>query len=165
MDMDENLVSMWETPDTNKVMVNRVLVLYILETLSEDICVREETVAMLRQVELGQSLNEIMIPAALFQNHLETRGTAQEVRSTKDGWLARICEFLSSLAGSYSTADDMISACATRALEALKPTLTWISLEAVIETSCIDHLFQTLAYGNENVQRVGQEAMPVSFMR
>ncbi|GAB7337475.1 hypothetical protein MBLNU457_g2807t3 [Dothideomycetes sp. NU457] len=159
MDMDENLVRLWETPDTDRVMVNRVLVLYILETLSEDICVREETIAMLRQEELGQSLNEIMIPAALFQKHLETRGTAQEVRSTKDGWLVRICEFLSSLAGSYSTADDMVSACATRALEALKPTLSWISLEAVIEMSCIEHLFQTLAYGNEGVQRAAIEVL------
>jgi len=156
MDMDDNLVTLWETSDTNKVMVNRVLVLYILETLSEDLCVREETIAMLRQEELGQSLNEIIVPAALFQKHLETRGTAQEVRSTKDGWLARMCEFLSSLAGSYSTEDDMVSACATRTLEALKPTLNWISLEAVIETNIVEHLFQTLAYGNESVQRVSQ---------
>ena len=153
-DMDEMLSVLWETQDNDKVMVNRILVLCILETLSVDICVREDTVAMLRQEELGQALNEIVIPTDLFKRHVESRGNAQEARFTQDGWIFRMCQFLASLAGSYSATSSMVSTCAMLTLEALKPTLTWVSLDAVLETDCVDCLFQTLAYGDENVQRV-----------
>jgi len=155
MDMDEMLASLWDTSDNDKIMVNRVLVLCILETLSVDICVREDTIAMLRQEELGQALNEIMIPQVLFTKHVDSRGKAQEARFTQDGWLSRMCAFLSSLAGSYSVTNEMVTTCATLTLEALKPTLVWISLDAVLETNCVDCLFQALAYGDESVQRVG----------
>jgi len=155
IDMDEMLAGLWNTSDNDKIMVNRVLVLCILETLSIDICVREDTIAMLRQEELGQALNEIMIPQVLFQKHVDSRGKAQEARFTQDGWLSRTCAFLSSLAGSYSVTNEMVTTCATTTLEALKPTLVWISLDAVLETNCVDCLFQTLAYGDESVQRVG----------
>jgi len=164
MNMDELLVALWEVPDGDKLMVNRMLVLHILETLSVDICIREETVAMLRQEELGRSLNEIMIPPGILQAHLEDRGTAQEVRCPGDGWLAKLCTFLSSLAGAFTKADPTISTAAIMTLEALKPTVTWIRLNALLEPGCVECLFQTLAYGDTHVQRVSMPPLLPSIL-
>lgn len=155
IDMDHLLVNLWDEVDQEKAMIYRVFVLHVLETLSDDICVREDPVAMLRQEKLGQALNEMMIPANLFQNHLETRQTVQEVRFTREGWLSRMCEFLVSLVRMQTNNNnDLLRVCAVRTLEALKPTVTWISLQALIETKCVDCVLDTISTGNESVQTV-----------
>lgn len=50
----------------HKGIANKVMVLYILETLSDDIINNEDAVAGLRLDILGNALNEIMVPAALY---------------------------------------------------------------------------------------------------
>ena len=154
MDMDDCLAKLWDYSDEQKAMTYRLLVLSILETLSDDICVREDPVAMLRQEKLGQAINEIMIPQDLFKAHLETRQTAQDVRYTHEGWLSRICSFLASLAQMQGDGSDRIIACTLRALDSLKPTVSWISLQALSETHCVDHLLDLMSRGGVMVQTV-----------
>lgn len=127
---------------------NKTFILYILECLSENICVREDPIAMLRQEALGQSLNEIVIPAGLYAKYKEERDNSTDMRHGTEGWLSRICEVLQSTAS-------LDRSIILRALEALKPTVNWISLEAIVETRCIDCVFQALAYGDDAVRTVG----------
>lgn len=159
MSMDELLVSAWENHDTSRAIIYRELVLCVLETLSDDVCNREDPVASLRQEILGQALNEIIIPQNLYKRHVDSHDDQQDgesfhnVRATHDGWLARMCTFLSELRS--STGDSAVSS-TLKILEALKPTVKWISLDAIVETGCIDSLFDTLTSNEVLVQTVFQ---------
>lgn len=144
VDMDELLIALWETSDNSKSLVYRQLVLYVLECLSEDICNREDPVAGLRQDVLGQALNEIMIPQGLYQDHLATRGNSQNLRYTQDGWLLRMCEFILFCSNSLAQGDERLIPLVVKTLEALKPTVVWISLKALIEANCVDALYAML---------------------
>lgn len=154
MDMDEMLVALWESVDRSKQSVYRQFVLYILEILSDDICNREDAVAGLRQEVLGQALNEIVIPPALYQDHLSTRGSSQNVRYTQEGWLARMSTFISACCASISQGDQRIISLAIKCLEALKPTTIWVSLRGLIEANTIESLYAVLATGNVVAQMV-----------
>ena len=54
--MDKLLVNMWERPVGEKGSVNKLFVLYVLETLSEDVINKEDAVAGLRLDVLGKLL-------------------------------------------------------------------------------------------------------------
>ncbi|KAK4549064.1 hypothetical protein LTR36_007520 [Oleoguttula mirabilis] len=155
MDMDAQLVSLWEKPMSEKGTANKVFVLYVLETLSEDIINNEDAVAGLRMEVLGASLNEIIIPQGLYEEHAKTRGDRREVRCGETGWLARVCGFFSDcvkqarLSGQPELVQSM-SLCAVKALNGLRPTMAWISLKATVEVSCVDCLF--LPYHTNDVE-------------
>ena len=57
LDMDQTLVQFWDAS-----LVHKELVLSILETLSEDIFYREDTVSSLRGTDLNRALVEIFTP-------------------------------------------------------------------------------------------------------
>jgi len=148
MDMDKSLVTLWglsSSPGSHD-NVTKVFVLYVLELLSEDICNREDATAGLRLDVLGNALNEIMIPEGLYEQHRKSRGKTAELRSGREGWLARICEYFAQciknvrMGGDRSLVKNMEGA-AVKALNALRPTLSWVSMMAVIEIGCVDCLF------------------------
>lgn len=154
MDMDEQIVALWESEDTSKQSVYRQFVLYILECLSEDICNREDPIAGLRQDALGQALNEITIPYDLYQDHLSTRGNSQNVRYTQDGWLMRMSAFVSACCDSLVQGDARMINLAIKTLEALKPTTIWVSLRALIEADIVGSLYNVVSTGNVVAQTV-----------
>lgn len=156
LDMDALLMALWETSEGSKQLVYRQMVLYILECLSEDICNREDPVAGLRQEVLGQALNEIVIPSALYRDHLASRGSSQDVRHTQDGWLARMCAFLSQCSTVTSQGDQRVIVSSLKTLEALRPTVTWLSLRALTETQCVESLYKMLAVGDAALRTVNR---------
>ncbi|KAF1824955.1 uncharacterized protein K489DRAFT_368174 [Dissoconium aciculare CBS 342.82] len=154
IDMDEQLVMLWEDTSNEKSFVNKLLVLYILEMLSEDIMNSEDTVAGLRLDILGPALNEIVITADVYATHLTSRGTSKEVRSGRQGWLGRICELFSisvkqSRMGSDSRTVELMELCAVKSLNAVKSIMCWITFQAVEEANLVDCLF--LPFHTDNV--------------
>lgn len=170
MDMDALLVSLWEKSMEEKGAVNKNLVLYILETLSEDIITNEDAVAGLRADVLGHALNEIMIPAGLYKQHATTRGNRQEVRYGEEGWLSRICAFFAAcvkearMGGSPEVTASMEN-CALKALNALRPTMVWISLQGAEEVNCIDCLFLPFHTQNVALQTAAVEVLQALLSR
>lgn len=159
MDMDQLLLNMWEAD--GKGASNKLLVLGILEALSEDIINHEDAVAGLRLDVLGHALNEIMIPAGLYAQHAQTRGARQEVRCGGEGWLARMCEFFSLCVQEARNGRDvaLYEACAMRALNAIRPTMSWINLKAAEETNCVECLFVPLHTDNVPLQTAAIEVL------
>ncbi|KAK6401175.1 karyopherin [Elasticomyces elasticus] len=147
MDMDVSLVGLWDKPLSEKGVVNKIFVLYVLELLSEDIVNNEDAVAGLRLETLGAALNEVMIPAGLYEEHVKTRANRQEVRCGDQGWLARVCSFFAEcmkvvrMGGQQPEVARSMAMCAVKAMNALRPTMSWISLKAVAEANCVDCLF------------------------
>lgn len=164
MDMDAMLVALWDEPMEVKGFANKALVLYILETLSEDICNREDATAGLRLEVLGSALNEIIIPEGLYKQHLESRGNGQEVRSGSEGWLARVCAFFGicvkqlRIAGGSGNMKGLKS-CAIKALNTLRPTVAWISLKAMLEVDCMEFLFLPFHIEDTVLQTAAVEVM------
>ncbi|KAJ9647075.1 karyopherin [Coniosporium tulheliwenetii] len=138
MDMDHHLVAFWETS-----LEHRALVLYILETLSEDIFIREDAAAGVRGPELGRACVDIFVPQAVLQEHFSKRETGPQVRSGDQGWIMRLCEFLGQSLGP-SWPDDQIRYCAIRSLGALRAATTWVMPKAISVTHCVDYFCQAL---------------------
>ncbi|GAB7365831.1 hypothetical protein MBLNU230_g7163t1 [Neophaeotheca triangularis] len=151
MNMDKELLDIWTWRDNNE-QASAWLVCYILEMLSEDICVHEDPTAGLRLDILGKSLNEIMVTDKVFQDHLTTRGTSAEVRASDDnggvngGWLSRLTWWVGYMAQRLSStaSPPQIQARDTqsilKALQALRPTASWINFRSVLEADTIKAL-------------------------
>ncbi|KAK3718670.1 karyopherin [Vermiconidia calcicola] len=144
MDMDQLLLTLWEKPMNEKGSANKLLVLYILETLSEDVINSEDAVAGLRLDILGNALNDIMIPNGLYLELATTakNGARQDIRCGDAGWLARMCDFFATCVKDARVRGqrDMLF-CAIKALHALKPTMAWVNLKGAVEVNVIDCLF------------------------
>jgi exportin-5 len=164
MDMDKLLVTLWEKSVEEKGFANKIFVLYVLEMLSDDICNREDASAGLRLEVLGSALNEIIIPQALYEEHLTSRGKGAEVRAGREGWLSRVCEFFGQcvknirMGGDPAMVKNMEGA-AGKALNALRPTMAWVSLKAVLEINCIDCLYLPFHTSDTLLQTAAVEVM------
>ena len=173
VDMDQLLVTLWDKSMSEKGSANKVLVLYILETLSEDVINNEDAVAGLRLDVLGSCLNEIMVPAGLYREFQTTmqRGERQtEVRDGEEGWLARMCSFFAACVKQLRIGGDKemvrsMSFCAVKALHALKPTMQWINLKAVAEVNCVDCLFLPFHTDDTVLQTAATEVLYVLMGR
>lgn len=149
-DMDAGLVSLWERPVSERGVVHKVFVLAVLEGLSEDIVSGEDAIAGLRVEVLGDCLNEVMVPPGVYEAHAGRKnghaGSAAGVRCGEQGWFARVVGFFAECikAVKMGWPAEMVrgmSECAVKALNALRPTMSWISLMAATEVNCVDALF------------------------
>ncbi|KAK4612218.1 hypothetical protein CLAFUW4_12728 [Fulvia fulva] len=164
MDMDALLVNLWDKPIEEKGTVNKILVLSILETLSEDIINNEDAVAGLRLDVLGTALNEIMIPTALYKHHASSRAGRQEVRCGEEGWFNRVCSFFAACVKEARLGNDAQQAqsmetCAIKALNSLRPTMIWISMKAADEVNCVDCLYLPFHTNNVQLQTAAVEVL------
>jgi exportin-5 len=156
-DMDQLLVNMWERPVSEKGSVNKLFVLYVLETLSEDVINKEDAVAGLRLDVLGDALNQIMVPPGVLNSTHSTWNASDgntEVRSGQEGWFARMFDFFSICVKQVKVGGDRemvktMASCVVKALQALRPTIAWINLKAALEVRAIENLFAS--YETEDV--------------
>lgn len=155
MNMDYLLVNLWEKPWHEKGAAGKILCMYILEMLSEDIINLEDATAGLRMEVLSHALNEIMVPARMYAEMEHLRGEREGVRAGNEGWLARLCGFFSECVkqtriGAGEDVRRSMQTCALKALHALRPTTAWVSLKAVVEVGCVDALF--LPFHTEDIE-------------
>ncbi|WPG97397.1 Hypothetical protein R9X50_00017200 [Acrodontium crateriforme] len=171
MDMDQQLVNLWEKPIEEKGVAMKTFVLGVMETLSEDIINSEDAVAGLRLEVLGHALNEIMIPERLYNEHTTTRSNkSAEVRYGSAGWLSRICEVFATCVKQVRVGRSVemtrsIEACAVKALNALRPTMAWISLKAAVEVNCVDCLFLPFHTDDVALQTAAMETLYALLVR
>ncbi|KAF7170009.1 hypothetical protein CNMCM6106_004870 [Aspergillus hiratsukae] len=157
--MDEILVQFWGAS-----LVHKELVLSILETLSEDIFYREDTVSSLRGTDLNRALVEICTPLAVFEEIYPKREQHVELRCGTEGWLARTCEFLvycvENLQASRQARDAALKALAT-----LKSILVWSIPKAIISANCVSSIARALTCNDEQVLLAAVEALHALYSR
>lgn len=148
MDMDEALVKLW-----GGSIVQKELVLEVLETLSENSFGKEDTTTALRGNDLGKACVEIFTPAQVMADHFPKRDTSIHVRFGREGWLLRISELLS---WCYNGGQDNteLQTCAIKALSTLKSVFYWVILKAVAATSCVPRVCECLTVSNQAMQLV-----------
>ncbi|OOQ81799.1 putative nuclear import and export protein Msn5 [Penicillium brasilianum] len=152
-DMDEALVKFWGVS-----LVHNELVLSVLETLSEDVFFREDTVSSLRGSELNRALVEIFTPAAIVEQINPDKSTNAVLRCGQEGWLVRICEFLDNCVQNVSTSREARDA-AVKALATLRSALSWSIYKAVIAGQVVASVFRALTCQDEQVLLAAVEAL------
>jgi exportin-5 len=145
MDMDAALVGFWGSS-----LVHNELVLSVLETLSEDVFFREDTVSSLRGSELNRALVEIFTPATIVEQINPDKNTNSALRCGQEGWLVRICEFLDNCVQNASSSSQARDA-AVKALTALRSALSWSIYKAVVASQAVSSIFRALTCQDEQV--------------
>jgi exportin-5 len=145
LDMDQTLVQFWSAS-----LVHKEFVLSVLETLSEDIFYREDTVSSLRGTDLNRALIEIYTPLSVFEEVYPKRDKQLEIRCGTEGWMARTCEFLGECIENVQTSKQAKEA-AIKALATLKACLAWTIPKAIISTNCVQHIVRAFTCHDEHV--------------
>ena len=160
MDMDALLVNLWEQ---EKGVVNKVLVLAILEGLNDDIINNDDSVAGLRLDVLGDALVEIVVPPNFYETLQKEK--IKNVRPDGEGWLARITNFFAlcvkeaRLHHHEPEVAGNMEMCAVKALNALRSTMGWINFRAVEEVNCVDCLYLPFFTSNVVLQTAAVEVL------
>ncbi|TKA76444.1 hypothetical protein B0A49_03217 [Cryomyces minteri] len=159
-DMDELLVGFW-----NGSVAHKMLVLYVLETITEDFVNHEDHVAGLRGDDLGLACWEIFVPAAVFDEHSSSRGSTLEVRSRGDGWLRRLSEFLDQCLMHDALQDQQTRSCAVKALSTLRTAMVWVNSTSMRDARCVETYYRYLAIPDLSLQTAAVEALTAFYER
>lgn len=151
VDMDELLVRLWEIPDT---MVHKEFVLFVLETLSDEIFNGEDTVALLREGALSKACVEIFTPAVVLTEAFPNRQIGTKVRYGEEGWLVRLGEFLNKCLGSDLSSNPQYQNCAVKTLGVYKSVMPWAIPRAISRASSVPYMVRGLAVPSVAVQLV-----------
>ena len=152
MDMDELLVRLWDGS-----MMQKTLVLVILETLSEEVFGSDDTTAALRGSDLNRACVEIFAPVNVLTEDFPTRETAANIRYGVDGWLSRIADLLDWCVRDGKI-DENRRACGVKALSTLKSVISWIIPRALVTTHALHKICACLAASNVPLQLVSEPA-------
>lgn len=145
MDMDETLVRFWGSS-----LVHNELVLSVLETLSEDVFFREDTVSSLRGTELNRALVEIFTPAGIVEQINSDKNPNAALRCGQEGWLVRICEFLDNCVQNVPSSPQARDS-AVKALLTLRSALSWSVYKAIVASQVVSSIFRSLTCQDEQV--------------
>jgi len=155
MDMDEMLMQLWRTPGPT---VHKELVLYILETLSDEVFSGDDAVVALREGLLSKACVDIFTPAAVLAEAFPSRQAGPEVRSGGEGWLNRVADLLKDCLGGDVKNDDAVRTCAVRSLAVLYSLMPWAVPKAIIASGCVPSMCTGLAASHVVVQKVSKQA-------
>lgn len=152
-DMDELLLRLWENPSG---VVHKEFVLFVLETLSEEVFNGEDTVAALREAVLSKACVEIFTPATVLAEAFPNRqaGAGVGVRYGDDGWLVRLGQLLSQCLQNDVQNNEQYRTCAVKTLAVFRSVMTWAIPKAVVAASCVQRMCEALATASVKVQMV-----------
>ena len=147
-DMDELLFRLW-----GGLLVQKILVLNILETLSDEVFSNDDTTAALRGSELNKACVEIFTPVDVLVEHFPKREPTANTRYGSEGWLTRLADMLE-----MCTRDGKLDAnqqvCAIKTLTCFKSIISWVILRALVRTNSVHRLSACLALSHMPVQLV-----------
>ena len=150
-DMDAQLLDLWLGP-----LEKKSFVVYVLETLSEEVFNQEDPTAGLRAHDLGKACVEIFTPASVLQDHFPTRDIILSVRTGEEGWLSRLCDLLRWCLANGCETDSNVKALSIKILSAIKATVSWIMPKAIHATDCVVAVFAAFTITNVSLRTVSK---------
>lgn len=158
LNMDEQLVSLWTTS-----LHHQAVVLYVLETLSEEIFNREDATAGLRGSDLGRACVEIFTPIVVLQEQLPTRDKSLDVRSGNEGWLKRLIENVDWCLQQDPQNQEAVKTCAIKSMNSIRAAMPWIIPKAISATQVIEVIGKALSLPVLEVQLVCRVTEKLEF--
>lgn len=159
MDMDELLVRLWEITGS---IVHKEFVLYVLETLSEEIFNGEDTVAILREGALSKACVEIFTPAIVLAEAFPSRQIGAKIRYGEEGWLVRLGELLKQCLEADLAQNPEYQTCAVKTLAVYRSVMPWAVPRAIASSSCVERMCACLAAPSVPMQLVSYPAYSFS---
>lgn len=151
LDMDSMLVQLWQIPDS---FVHKELVLFVLETLSDEVFTGDDSVVAMREGVLSKACVEIFTPTAVLVESFPNRQPGPDVRSGHEGWLSRLCQFLDYCLKASSTQNKDIQACATKGFSLLLSLMPWAIPKAIAAADTVRIACEGLACSVPDIQKV-----------
>jgi exportin-5 len=151
LDMDELLVRLWETTSS---MVHKEFVLFVLETLSEEVFNGDDATAAMREGVLSKACVEIFTPAEVLSKSFPDRHVGAGVRYREDGWLVRLGLQLEICLDGGVDSNEEYRTCAVKILSVFRSTMPWAIPNAIAGASCVMHMSTSLAAPSIPVQMV-----------
>ena len=148
MDMDQLLVQLWDG-----AVLQKTLVLNILETLSEEVFGSDDTTAALRGSDLNKACVEIFTPASVLVENFPNRETIVPIRCGSEGWLSRLSDLLDQCTRDGKPDRDQ-QFCAEKCLFTFKSIISWVIPKALRTTHSIQRICTSLAVPILSVQLV-----------
>ena len=148
MDMDENLVQLW-----NGKTAQKNLVLIVLTTLSEEVFSIEDTVVALRDTELNKACVDIFTPVEILEKNFTNRDNGTDIRCGRDGWVTRLASALRACTADGGIPDELADT-VLKTLQTFKSIVGWIVLGALVATESLTPVFTCLKIGNPSIQLV-----------
>ena len=156
-DMDTQLLDLWLGS-----LEKKGFVVYVLETLSEEVFNQEDPTAGLRAHDLGKACVEIYTPASVLQDHFPTRDISVSVRTGEEGWLNRLCDLLRWCLASGCDIDSDIKTLSVKVLNAIKSTVAWVIPKAIHATDCVAAVFTAFTITDVSLRTVSKFRLPLS---
>jgi exportin-5 len=150
-DMDELLVRLWELPGS---IVHKEFVLFVLETLSDEVFNGEDTVAILREGALSKACVEIFTPAIVLAEAFPDRQMGANIRCGEEGWLVRLGDLLNHCLEPDASQNVQYQTCAVKTLAVYKSVIPWAIPRAIASASCVQHMCASLAAPSVPMQLV-----------
>ena len=151
MDMDSMLAELWQASDS---VVHKELVMFVLETLSDEIFTGDDPVVAMREGVLSKACVEIFTPTAVLLEVFPNRQPGPDVRCGHEGWLNRLSELLDYCINSNQKDNPEVKACAIRALSVFLSLMPWAIPRAVAAANCVRTLTTGLASPVAEIQKV-----------
>ncbi|OAP58493.1 hypothetical protein AYL99_07583 [Fonsecaea erecta] len=129
--LDEQLVYLWEQD-----LVRKDFVLTVLENLSEDVFVRDDSVAIIRGRDLNSALVEIFTSSSNFAGGIRIGETTHHMRYGEDGWLTRIRKFLEEAIQSPSI-EGRLKEVVLKALATIRSVFNWVMTPAIVHSMAL----------------------------
>lgn len=152
LDMDAMLVQLWQIPDS---AVHKELVMFVLETLSEEVFSGDDPVVAMREGVLSKACVEIFTQSSVLVDSFPNRQAGPEVRCGEEGWLSRLSELLNYCITSDAKENAEVRSCAAKALSVLTTLLSWAIPKSVAAAQCVTILSSGLASPFFEIQKVG----------
>lgn len=152
-DMDEQLVRLW-----SQDLVHKDFVLAVLENLSEDIFVREDSIAILRGRDLNSALVEIFTSSSNYSGGIKIGDTTHHMRFGDEGWLTRIKVFLEQSVKSQNM-DGNLKEATRKALATFRSVFVWVMTPSVVHSMALAITCNFLTQGDSDLLMAAVDAL------
>jgi exportin-5 len=154
------LVKLWNIGS----VVHKEFVLYVLETLADEIFNKEDPSTALREADLSRCCIEIFSHSHVLQAAFPGRQVPEDLRYGDEGWLIRLGVFFEECMA-HEAENEQYRSCAIKALTTIKSAMSWALLKAAAAADCVGRIFRGLVSSHVPIQVAAIEALYALYAR
>lgn len=158
-DLDAALLQTWARSDNGKEFV-----LHVLENLSEDVFVRDDATAILRDRDLNNAVVEIFTSSDNYAGGLKVGDATYQMREGNEGWTNRMTKFLEHILQQLASKKDARRLCLS-ALATLRSTFTWIMTPAIVGANAMTPICDALTRSDADVVLAALDTLLALYSR
>jgi exportin-5 len=154
--LDQYLVDFWSAD-----LRYKDLVLTILENLSDDVFVRDDSTAILRGPDLNSGLVEIFTSPDDFVGGLKVNSEVVRLRAGEEGWLARITRLLQTSLSENGSSKPTVLKC----LGTLRSAMGWLMTPAIAHTNSLATICRCLSSQDPDILIASLDCLVTLYSR